>query len=300
MLNKNQRGFGIVELIVILLAIGGLVVIGSYVMSRQSPDNSSPQTSTSNGGVGSNGNNNVVLWRFDEKRQAYVASGTPPVCPTPLFSKSPVDTTMATSVLYPGQYRGMNYKPHGGFAFDNSKPGDVKVVMPMDGELTGLVRYIEAGEIQYKVSFTNNCGISFYFDHLYTLSPALMAIAETTPEPKVDDTRSDPLTTSITLKTGDVIATAVGHPKTNNTGMDFGVLDLHSTNEISKNPDWKALHQQLTASEWYGICWFEQLPIADAERVKSLPSRDQKSGTRSDYCPNSLGNTLGVNNGQPV
>lgn len=294
-LRKNQHGFSLIELFIVLVVIGVLVVTGLYVFGKNRPGNSE-----SSDRAGSTTSSDAVQWQFDENKQAYVASGTPPECPSPLFAKSPVDTTLATSVLYPGQYRGMNYKTHGGFAFDNSKASDVQVVIPMEGELTGLVRYIEAGEIQYKVDFVNSCGISFYFDHLYTLSPAVMAVAETTPEPKVDDTRSTPLTSSITLKTGDVIATAAGHPKSNNISMDFGVLDLRKPNEISKNTKWKALHKQFSASEWYGICWFDQLPAADTARAKSLPSRDQKSGTRSDYCPNDMGNTLDVNNGKPI
>jgi len=242
-----------------------------------------------------------VVWNYDEQAGAWKASGTPPKCADPVFGRSPVDTALATGVLYPGQYRSKNYKPHGGWAFDNSQATDVQVVMPMDAELNGLVRYIESGEIQYKVSFVTECGIAFYFDHLSALAPDFDKIAQTTPEPKVDDTRSDPWTTSYPFKEGDVIATASGHPATHNIAIDFGVLDYRQPNEISKNPQWQALHQTYKPSEWYGVCWFDLLPAADGERSEALPNRDStKSGVRSDYCANPLGTTLGVNGGNPV
>lgn len=44
-----------------------------------------------------------------------------PACPDPLILQTPVDLTLATAILYPGQERGGDFKPHGGFRFDNSK-----------------------------------------------------------------------------------------------------------------------------------------------------------------------------------
>jgi hypothetical protein len=82
--------------------------------------------------------------------------------------------------------------------------------------------------------------------------------------------------------------------------MDFGVYDLRTPNEISKNSAWAAVHQQYKAQEWYGICWFDMLPTADASRVKSLSAGDQKRGKVSDYCQTDAGNTLSANGGKPV
>ena len=241
-----------------------------------------------------------VSWNYNDQTGQWMASSTPPKCPDPMFAQSPFDTATATSVLYPGQYRGRNYKPHGGIAYDTSTTGNAQVVVPMDAAVNSLVRYIEADELQYKVSFVTECGIAFYFDHLFTLSPEFMKIANATPEPKVDDTRSQPFSTPYPVKAGDVIATTIGHPATQNYAFDFGVLDYRQPNEISKNTAWDAIHQTFKSSEWYGVCWFDLLPSADAKRVKALPSRDGQSGVRSDYCANPKGNTMGVNGGNPV
>lgn len=299
--------FGIaISLTRLLVAVAVLVGTGLVVFAVVRQDDSAQDSSlTAQPDRSSDESDPVsvqkVTWNYDEATGKWAASGTAPKCSDPVFGRSPVDTSLATGVLYPGQYRTKNYKPHGGWAFDNSQATDVQVVMPMDAELNGMVRYIESGEIQYKVGFISDCGIAFYFDHLFALSPEFQKIAETTPEPKVDDTRSDPWNTSYPFKEGDVIATASGHPSTHNIAIDFGVLDYRQQNEISRNPQWAALHQTYKASEWYGVCWFDLLPAADAARSKELPNRDgTKSGARSDYCANPLGNTLGQNGGNPV
>ena len=49
-----------------------------------------------------------------------------PSCPTPLL-QTPVDLSKVTSILYPGQERGGNYKAHGGFGFDNATDNLVTV-----------------------------------------------------------------------------------------------------------------------------------------------------------------------------
>lgn len=94
------------------------------------------------------------------------------ICPTPLI-QTPVDLSKVTSILYPGQERGGNYKAHGGFGFDNATDNLVTVKIPLNGKITRVVRYREMGEIQYLFEFDGNCGVSFRFDHLRKLTPNL-------------------------------------------------------------------------------------------------------------------------------
>jgi hypothetical protein len=209
--------------------------------------------------------------------------------------------------MLPGQYRGFNYKPHGGFGMDNVPGGQIEVKLPMDAKITGLTRYIESPDdaLQYLVTFVNDCGIEIKFDHLATLSPRLQAIAETRPEPKKDDTRSDPnfKLKSELFKAGEVVATSVGHPKTKNFGFDFGVLDYRQPNEISRNAQWKALHDTYTSSEWYGVCWFDMLPGSDADTARQLSEKvfdASRPNLISDYCKNIPKTTLDVNDGKPT
>lgn len=138
----------------------------------------------------------------------------------------------------------------------------------------------------------------YRFDHLLTLSPKFAAYAEQTPAALVDDTRSNfKFNPYPKIKAGELIATAIGH--TNNVGFDFGVYDLRTPNEISKNSQWAELHKNEAEQTFYGVCWFDLLPTSHRERVSNLQSGDFSSRAISDYCKNSARTTLQVNGGQP-
>jgi hypothetical protein len=199
-------------------------------------------------------------------------------CPTPLI-QTPVDLSKVTSILYPGQERGGNYKAHGGFGFDNATDNLVTVKIPLNGKITRVVRYREMGEIQYLFEFDGDCGVSFRFDHLRKLTPKFEAVVNAFPIK--DDTRTDPVNPPVAVTVGEVIATEVGF--LNNVSVDFGVYDMRQKNEASKDPAWASAHSQYPADS-YGICWLNSLPQADSSAVKLLPSRDAKNGKTSDYC----------------
>ena len=207
------------------------------------------------------------------------AGATPlPSCPTPLL-QTPVDLSKVTSILYPGQERGGDYKAHGGFGFDNATDNLVTVKIPLNGKVNRVVRYREMGEIQYLFEFDGDCGVSFRFDHLRKLTPKFEAIVNAFPIK--EDTRTDLVSPPVAVKVGEVIATEVGFLK--NVSVDFGVYDMRQKNEASKDPAWASAHSQYPADS-YGICWLNSLPQADSLAVKLLPSRDAKNGKTSDYC----------------
>jgi hypothetical protein len=207
------------------------------------------------------------------------AGGNPlPSCPTPLL-QTPVDLSKVTSILYPGQERGGNYKAHGGFGFDNATDNLVTVKIPLNGKITRVVRYREMGEIQYLFEFDGNCGVSFRFDHLRKLTPKFEAVVNAFPIK--DDTRTDPVNPPVAVTVGEVIATEVGF--LNNVSVDFGVYDMRQKNEASKDPAWASAHSQFPADS-YAICWLNSLPQADSVAVNLLPGRDGKFEKKSDYC----------------
>lgn len=199
-------------------------------------------------------------------------------CPTPLL-QTPVDLSKVTSILYPGQERGGNYKAHGGFGFDKATDNLVTVTMPLNGKVNRVVRYREMGEIQYLFEFDGDCGVSFRFDHLRKLTPKFEAIVNAFPIK--EDSRTDLVSPPVAVKVGEVIATEVGF--LNNVSVDFGVYDMRQKNEASKDPVWASAHSQYPADS-YSICWLNSLPQADSLAVKLLPSRDAKNGKTSDYC----------------
>lgn len=195
--------------------------------------------------------------------------GAPP-CPEPLTLQTPVDLSKATSVLYPGQVRGGNFKAHGGFRFDGTADNAIEVKAPMDANLTDASRYIEQGEVQYLLDFQSNCGIRYRFDHILALSAKFISIAEKLPQPKVDDSRTTHINQDIKVSAGEVIATKIGFKSTNNVTVDFGVYDMRG--KVFSNPQDNA------------VCWFDLLSTTDSARVKSLPPGDYKSGAQSTLC----------------
>jgi len=285
----NQAGFHTLLLVAVLLVTGVVGAVGYRVISRPADKQ-----------------NAAVRWSYDNAKNAwYTSQGTAPACKEPyVFDYSPVNVDDATSVGFPGTYRGKSYKVHGTFSL--SKSSEVK--LPADATLDGMSRYYEGepAELQYAVHFETDCGVAFYFDHLYTLSPRLQELANRLPEPKRNDTRVSPndAPPRIKMNAGDTVAVATGAPAVGRYGIDFGVIDYRHRNKISQNRQWVALHNSYSASEWYGACWFDMLPGGDAQKAKDLSvvQADTRRVAKfvSDYCSNADYTTLDFNSGQPV
>lgn len=214
-----------------------------------------------------------VSWEFDGA--AWKSIGTPPACPDPIIAQSPVDLSLASGILYPGQTRGGDYKPHGGFRFDGKKNDDVTVKAPFDAMLVKASRYTQMGETQHLLHFTAPCGLIYRFDHLLVLTPKFQKIMEALPPPAVDDSRTTVLNTPVAVTSGEVIATAVGFTAGPNVSVDFGLYDLRKTNGTS--------HPTNKEFAPYGLCWLNLLPAADSAKAKTLPGTSEE-GKTSDYC----------------
>lgn len=185
-------------------------------------------------------------------------------CPTLV---SPVDTTKVTSVLYPGQYRGGDYKAHGGFRLDGLPANDVAITAPISAKLTHAGRYIEIGEVQYIFLFKTNCGLTYRFDHLLTLTPKFQAVADKLPPAVEGRSNYVAVRPAVAVETGETIATAIGFKQNEgspNVSFDFGVYLGHGGSQ--------------------GLCWLDLLSPHDAARLKALPGGDHQSGKMSDYC----------------
>lgn len=295
---KNQKGFSAIEVVIVLIVLG--VIGGAFYlfMGKSKDKNSSIDNKTQNSQQSSS---DSVNWQFNNNTDKWaVMSGVAPKCPEPLLKNTPVDTARATSVLYPGQYRDGDYKPHGGLRFDNSKSSDVEVRLPINAKLINITRYIEATEMQYALTFINDCGIMVRFDHVASLTDVFKSLAEKTPAAKVDDTRSNfRFEPPQSFTAGTLVASGIGFPQKNNIAVDFGLYDLRSRNEISKNSKWAGLHADEKEQAYFGVCWLELLPPSHAERVRNLQAGDFSAKSISDYCKTSAGNTLQYNDGKP-
>ena len=210
-------------------------------------------------------------------------------CPEPFIFKLPIDIDKATSVLYPGQIRGGEYKAHGGFRFDKSRPDEITVTVPYDAEVVAGARYPVNGEIQYTFDFAHPCGIRYRFGHLLTLTPKFQAIADKFPLPTGLDSRTTEVRPPVSVRQGEVIATAAGLNRGGpaalgglNTFLDWGVYDYRQKNEASKDPVWTQKYSHDIYQ--YAVCWFDWISPKDRSTILSLPSSDYQSGKTSDYC----------------
>lgn len=226
------------------------------------------------------GKTEAVKWTRTE--DGWQVSGTPPACPDPLV-KLPIDITLATGILYPGQPRGGDFKAHGGFRFDNQKDNKVAVVAPLDAELVQGARYTERGELQYMFEFVAPCGYAYRFDHLLVLEPKLSAAADKLPPAKENNSGTSAISPSVPVNAGETIATQVGMNKERlNVFVDWGLYDMRTKNEASKDATWAAAHPY--AVYQHGVCWFDYLPADEEAKVRALPASDSDSGTTSDFC----------------
>ena len=274
-----QKGFGHLILLLAVVILGVVGFVSWRVYSSKSDEtatnNSQPSSSQSGG--------QEVTWMQTES--GWKPSGTPPKCPDPLI-KFPVDLSLATSILYPGQYRGGDYKPHGGFRFDKNTSNSVSVTAPMDAEVVRGSHYTVGGEDQYGFDFIAPCGYMYRFGHMLTLSPKLATIAKKLPVNSEGDSRDTPIEPRVSFKAGEQVATAVGIVKgdrnTINVFVDWGMYDLRTKNEASWDADWAAKHPSII--EQHAVCWFDLLSPSDEAKVRSLPSSDSGSGKTSDYC----------------
>jgi len=277
----DQKGFHLVPIVVGVVVIAGIGFAGWRVLSKDKSGKTENNTSQSSGSSQTSAGSDVT-WQWNGDR--WEASDTAPTCSEPMAFASPVDISKATSTLYPGQQRSTGYKTHGGFLFYGSDNDDITVTIPIDSHLIKASRYIEQGDVQYFMVFTTPCGFAYRFDHLLTLSPKFQAIIDKLPEAKVDDSRTTPMEPPIAFKKGEVVATAVGFVTKKNVSTDFGVYDIRQPNAASKDSAYASRHADEKEFAYYGVCWFDLLPSADATIVKALPAGDGASGKSSDYC----------------
>lgn len=255
MAKTKQDGFHLIALAILVIVAGAIGLAAWKVLTKKD----APKLATAS------------------SQQLEVTKPGETACPAQPMMSSPADVSLATAVLYPGQTRGSDYKAHGGLRFDGSQDNKVTVRAPMDAKLTIGSRYIEQGEVQILLEFSNDCGVKYRFDHLLTLSDKFQkAVDGSLPAAKPDDSRTSDFKPAIDVKKGEVVATAVGFAKTGNVGFDFGVYDTRQQNGITK------ANNNLAS---YGVCWLKDwLPATDLAILVALPGGDSKNGKTSDYC----------------
>jgi hypothetical protein len=229
-----------------------------------------------------------VRWQYDSQSGTYRVTGTPPSCPDPLEFPAPVDVRLADGILYPGQIRGTDYKPHGGFRFDALGTNAVTVRAIMDGYIVKAAKYNDGYADQVLIFFVNDCGLMVMHDHLLTLSPKLEEVLKDVPMRTDGDSRTTEVT-RVNFTAGEVFATAIGYPyfeggqDNKNVFVDFGLYDLRATNGVEYGEDVRAQYPNINEYGTHAVCWFDYLLPEEASVVRGLPASGAADST-SDYC----------------
>ncbi len=283
-MRDGESGFHIVEVGVVLAV---LMVIG-FAVSRVLTSNSNqtaPAMST-NTPLEKSGNTQEAtkeqaststsrsIWQMTNA--GWQAAEKPPECPSQPILTMPIDLSLATSVLYPGQTRGGNYKPHGGFRFDSATDNKISVTSPLDGFVVRGSQYLTNGEIQYTFDVINNCGIMYRFGHLRELSDEFKALTASWPQAAEGDSRTQQVNPPVYIKKGALIATSIGFTKDKNVFVDWGVYDLRKQNDASQSAVFKNNHQQDKELSWHAVCWFDWVSSPEAARIKAYRQATQQ------------------------
>ena len=265
-----------------LLPLVALSLLGASCQ-KQTAINTTPSSEmNTNATTTTNQSTTVTDVRWDNTADGWMAFGTPPECPEPFTVTSPVNIADATAILYPGQSR-PDYKPHGGFRFDNAPDNNVPYVSPITGTLIRGSQYLTGGQIQYTFDIVHPCGMMVRVGHLLALTPKFKAIADTFPAATEGDSRTTRVNPPVEVTAGEQIATQVGLSiPSKNVFADFGLFDLRQKNAKSQDPAWAAVHSP--ELDQHALCWFNYLSDSDALRVRSLPAGDPKAGKTSDFC----------------
>jgi hypothetical protein len=271
---KNNRGFAHLEMLVVIVVLAAIGFIGWKLMAHKNKDGANTSTKS-----------DFVEWNFDGN--TWKAMGDAPKCEDPLVVSSPVNVDEVDGVLMPGEVRGGDFKPHGGFSrggFDNPNKVDVSAIR--DAYVYQGARYLHEGRVvQYMFDFMDSCGIRYRLDHLATLTPDFQKLADKLPEAKPDDSRTtkfDP----VLIKKGTLIATEIGIKTDSNAFFDFGVYDLRTPNEASKTDLYKTDQLRISDKEqsFFALCWKNYMQGAEKTAVAAMPLRNGDPQGASDYC----------------
>lgn len=148
-----------------------------------------------------------------------------PDAPEPVFSAPFVDIERVASIVPLWPVSGPLLKGHTYIHLDKGVAGDAPVYAPARALVRTIAYYTQGGVAEYMVTFSVDCNVSFFFDHLKTLSLALSAVA---PQAPASDSRASVLETQVWVEAGEQVGTTSGAGGVG--AWDLGVRDMRVTN----------------------------------------------------------------------
>lgn len=253
--------------------------------SQSGQNNPTPSPSLND----SQSSNNQVTWNWMDNQNIWVVQGIPPACTFPIIpAGSLLDFTKPVSLLQPGQIRGGSYKPHGGLRWSvyGSYIADTKITVPFDGVVTDAWQYKTEGVYQFGVNIVHPCGFMLRLGHLHIASPQFATILDKLPPAVEMDSRENYINPPVTVKAGDLIATAVGIPPPASadamgTFFDFGLLDLRSPNPVVP-----ADFNSNAAAKYakYSLCWYQGNYLSENDKALAAKLPLSNGDSTSTYC----------------
>ncbi len=215
--------------------------------------------------------------RWDYKNGKWIPTREPPACPEPLVLKVPVDLERVTGILYPGQVRSEDFKPHGGFA-TNGQGADV-VRAPLQGYIKDVAYFTDEFGVHYMYDIQHECGIMVRIGHLGAVPDKFQAVFDTANKRGYRDSVTMEVQ-SVLVEAGEIIATNSQTGK----GFDFGMYDLRKENQAAQDLAFREAHADEAGQAYYALCWLDWFTEEESKKLKALPGVDWKSGKESAYC----------------
>ena len=215
--------------------------------------------------------------RWDYKNGKWIPTREPPACPEPLVLKVPVDLERVNGILYPGQVRGDDFKPHGGFATDGEGPDVVSA--PLQGYIKEVAYFTDEFGVHYMYDIQHECGIMVRMGHLGAVPEKFQEVFDAVPKRGYRDSVTMEVE-SVLVEAGEIIATNSQTGK----GFDFGLYDLRKENQAAKDPAFREKHADEAGQAYYALCWLDWFTEEESNNLKALPGVDGKSGKESAYC----------------
>lgn len=222
-------------------------------------------------------------WFWDGPTEAYVTTGAPPDCPTPLVEAGGlVDLSDVMEKYQPGRVSDGEYLINGSFRWSSADmpyPETITVTMPFDGYVTGAWQFLKSGAYLFGLNLVHPCGLMLRLSKMHEPSPEVKALLDQMGPAAEKDSRETFYTPGLWLTEGTVLATSVGVPPPNpqpdvvGAQLDVAILDLRTRNpQIPADFDFTRWSGSAAPQYvFYARCFYQDGYFAEEALIEAIP-----------------------------